>query len=153
MSVREDVLADIKSTLEGITTGNGYNHDVAAVVRGEVTPTMFKAFPVITFDDIGESYDRKNNHSLHKELRVAVLGLLRINKHTGDDAVRAAASNLLADIEKALMQDRCRGGNAIDTLLKSNDIESGEATSPYAFVVLELVVTYRTNLTDPTSIV
>ncbi len=51
------------------------------------------------------------------------------------------------------MQDRCRGGNAIDTLLKSNDIESGEATSPYAFVVLELVVMYRTNLTDPTSIV
>ncbi len=153
MSVREDVLADIKTTLEGISTGGGFNFDVASAIRGQVTITAFKAFPAITFDDLGETYDRKNNHSLHKELRVAVLGLLKVNKHTGDDAVRAAASNLLADIEKALMQDRCRGGNAIDTLLQSNDIESSEATSPYAFVVMELVVKYRTNLTDPTSIV
>ena len=153
MSVREDVLADIKTTLEGISVANGYNHDVASVTRGEVSVTLLKVFPAITFDDVGESYDRKNNHSLHKELRVAVLGLLKVSKHMGDDAVRAAASSLLADIERALMQDRCRGGNAIDTLLQSNDIESSEATSPYAFVVLELLVKYRTSLTDPNSIV
>ncbi len=147
--IRQQVMDDIKTTLASISTGGGYYNDVTNVVRGSITPTTFKVFPAIAFDDTGESYDRLNNHILGKSLNVTVLGLLKVHKDTGEASVRAAASELLADIETALMVDRCRGGVATDTLLIRNDIQSGEAISPLVFVLVELTVKYRTNLSDP----
>lgn len=149
--IREEVLANLKTTLQGVTVANGYTYDVACVVRGEITPNRLQSFPAIVFDDLGETYDRLNNNSHHKELRVGLLGVLKVTTGATDDVVRQACGNLLADIEQALMVDRCRGGFAVDTLLQSNDVESGEAVRPYAFVVLELLAKYRTNLTNPRS--
>jgi hypothetical protein len=47
-TIRELILKNIKSTLEGITVVNGYENTIQIVLRlNEVSPEIMKAVPVI----------------------------------------------------------------------------------------------------------
>ncbi len=150
-SIRERILANLRTTLEGITVAGGFNTDVSLVYEGEIgTEVLTRSGVGIAFEDGEEEYEQKNVNRLNKALPISIVAVQRVDAISGDQTVRAFGRALLADIEKALMVDWTRGGLATDTLMERSDIISGETNSPYLVVALGIKIRYFQRLNDPT---
>lgn len=153
-SVRESILANVKTTLQGIAPGGtpaaGYSTAIKQVFRWGTDPTLIQDFPVVVLGDVNEAYTQNSNPLLHRTLTVVIEGWHRIEFET-DDVVGGVVTAFVADLEKALMQDVTRGGFAVDTILKGNEayVEAGGA--PLLMVSVTAEIKYRTSLTNPAS--
>ena len=58
-------------------------------------------------------------------------------------------NSLLGDIERALLGDVTRGGNAKDTNIKSNVLFETMEGQPHAGIVVELEIIYQHKQIDP----
>jgi hypothetical protein len=58
-------------------------------------------------------------------------------------------NSLLGDIEKAIIGDVTRGGNAKDTNIKSNVLFETMEGQPHAGIVVELEIIYQHKQNDP----
>lgn len=155
-SIRENVMANVKTTLMGIAPdgvpATGYTTPIKQVWRWGLDSSQ-PVYPYLVIGDTDEKYTVRENRLYVRTLTVNVEGYAKI-EFTDDDTVAAYASAFIADIEKAIVADPRRGTsngcpNAVDTILVSNEVFVKQGAAPLLFVGLIFEVTYRTRINDP----
>ena len=144
--VRTSVLADIKSTLEAVSTANGFKTDVDTVEpflrsRDEVKPGER---PYLAFGADRETYEHYCFGTMRVQMPFTVVGYITQNDWT---AASAAINNLRDDVIAAIMADPTLGGNATQVLLLEDltdeaDPNRGDIPADGGAVVLNFRVTY-----------
>lgn len=111
-SVRERILQNIQTTLEGINETAGYNFTVGRVERMRAVPLAEDSeFPALFIYETSERIAQGPNPLLTKELTVIIQTWLR----SGDNDLSVQMNGITADIETAMFADVKRGGLAVDT--------------------------------------
>lgn len=154
-SVRENILGNLKTTIEGIAPGGtpaaGYTTPIKQVFRWGMDGALLQDSPVVVLGDVNETYTQNSLQLLHRTMTVVLEGWHRV-EFDADDTVGGVVTAFIADLEKALMVDVSRGGYASDTILKSNEAFVEAAGSPYLLVSVTAEIKYRSKLTDPASL-
>lgn len=107
--IRENILANIVTTLQAVNGTGGYNYKLNHVERARLTKfdgIYPAAFVFEETDAPVEEYDS----TIVRKLTVTVEAWIE-----STSSISQGINKLLADIEKAMMTDRTRGGHAIDT--------------------------------------
>ena len=147
-TVRENILANIKSTLEGITPANGYENAIASVQRWDKRGNALRLVPCIVVSSGPEQKDPFPNPMFTCHLTVYLDVWVRQDS-SDDQGTDSILSSLLGDIEKAIMADHTRGGFAKNTVMRSNvPFESVEG-QPHAGLIIEIEVLYQHQQTNP----
>lgn len=148
MTIRERILANIKTTLEAITTGNGYSNTIASVQRWDKRGNPLRLVPCIVVNAGQEEKQMQPNP--YFTCRLSIYLDLWIRQDESDStATDVILSSLLGDVEKTLMIDTTRGGFAIDTNIKSNVPFETVEGQPHAGLTIELEILYQHTQSDP----
>lgn len=144
--IKENAVAALKL----ITTANGYNQTVdddAVVDHRPYEPTPPK-YPYLYcwWEEMGNDNNLIVSHS------VKTLTLMVGIKTANNDDPELALDQLEADVEKALMVDRQRGGYAIDTIFEDGDSDwRPPGYDPTGASYLTFRVLYRHKVGNPYS--
>jgi hypothetical protein len=137
-TIREKILARMKSNLDAITTATIYRSRVEPLARGEV--------PAIIIEPVNDQpVDTNFFDKLDFTMRVRVTTL-----------VRAALPDDNSDaftqlVHSKLMADQTCNGNALDLTPDRTEFSLYEADIPLGVVTQDYLVRYRTSRTDLTS--
>jgi hypothetical protein len=148
LSIRENILQNIKTTLEGITTVNGYDYTIASVQRWNQKGNISKSVPFIIIHSGPEDKTPQPNPQATCKFSIS----LAVWTRQDDDATTASdetLSSLLAGVEKVLMVDPTRGGHAEDTNILSNIPFETVEGQPSFGIIVEIEIIYKHLLTDP----
>jgi hypothetical protein len=151
-TVRERVLQNIKTTLEGVTIANGYNFDFTpqTVQRWSMHGNRMVDMPMVVISPGDEDESSVPNRFQECVLSV-YLDIFFITDENDPIPTDTYLNRLQGDIKKAILHDETRGGNAIDTdVTGTTPFETTEA-QPYAGIIIEVRVRYRHLRTDPTA--
>ena len=145
--VKEQIMANLQTTLEGVNGGASYYTDFSKVERVEAGGVQVKTFPTAIISPLGTEYDSPNavvTTKIGATFRVEITVFLR----TRSNATRAV-ERAIRDVHTALYVDRTRGGLAIDTRVAGSDpFYPSEATEPICGADISVSITYRTQATD-----
>ncbi|MGE0267888.1 MAG: hypothetical protein AB7S78_05495 [Candidatus Omnitrophota bacterium] len=148
MTIRERILANIKTTLELITVANGYINTIASVQRWDKRGNPLRQVPCIVVNAGQE--EKQMTPNPYFTCRLSVYLDVWIRQDEADaTATDVILSGILGDIEKALMIDNTRGGFAIDTNIKSNVPFETVEGQPHAGLTIELEILYQHTQSDP----
>lgn len=148
MTVRESILENLKTTLETISTANGYHNDIASVQRWRQSGNSLLNVPCIVINAGPE--EKEPNPNPFTTCRFTVYLDVWMRQDAGDlEPTDALLNSLLGDIEKALMVDYTRGGFAKDTNIKSNVLFETLEGQPQAGIIIELEIIYQHKQNDP----
>lgn len=147
-TIRENILAHIKTTLEGITEANGYNNDIASVQRWMQRGNILKSVPCIVISAGQEDKRPEPNPLMSCRITVYLELYLRQNE-TDQTPTDSLINSLLGDIEKALMLDYTRGGNSLDTNIRAIIPFETQEGQVNAGAVIEIEVLYQHQQNDP----
>jgi len=111
---RESILSNLLSTLQGISTDNGFNLTPLTIERGQRTIESTRSFPALYLPGGGSMHAGFDFANDKAEFRAVIAGY--VNNQT--NAV-TELNQLIADVEYAVLLDPTRGGYAIST-----DVES-----------------------------
>ena len=148
MTIREQILENIKSTLETIRVANGYANDIASVQRWLQKGNTFRLIPCIIINAGPEEIEQTPNPLVTCKFTVYLDVFVR-QEETDTISTDALLNSLLGDIEKALMIDYTRAGLAENTNIKSNMTFEAVEGQPNAGIVVELEIIYQHLITDP----
>ena len=115
-SKRELIMVDLKTVLEGITTGNGYNWDVAKVERMVGEPEYL--------DDVITTFPNPTIYLIEGIEEIEYLPSQKMNTLTiiiVGCIPRVSAANIngfIQDVRQAIGLDTQRGGNATSTTIR-----------------------------------
>jgi hypothetical protein len=147
-TVRENILANIKTTLETVTTANGYDNTIASVQRWDKRGNPLRQVPCIVVSAGQERKTPVPNPFFTCHLTVYLDVWVRQDA-TDALVTDSVLSSLLGDIEKAIVADYTRGGFAKDTVLHSSvPFESVEG-QPHAGLIIEIEIVYQHKQGDP----
>ena len=146
--VKENILANIKTTLEGITIPNGYANSILSVQRWIQKGNSLVDVPCIVINCGPEEMEMSPNPFFTNKLLVYLDVWVRQDE-SDTQSTDTILNSLLGDIIKALMIDNTRGGFAIDTNIKSNVPFETVEGQPHAGIVVEVEIIYQHKLTDP----
>lgn len=146
---RTSILLDIKSTLEKISTGNGYKTTVATVEPYLRTWDCLGEGekPYIGFGFDRETYEHQSYHNMRVQVPWTVVGYLETQDNW--TLASAAANNLIDDIIASVMSDDSLGSHGTQTLLMGS--ESNEADPDFeraAIVIVDFRTTYYRETTS-----
>ncbi|MBL8014440.1 MAG: hypothetical protein JNN05_11395 [Candidatus Omnitrophica bacterium] len=148
MTIRERILANIKTTLESVTIANGYVNTIASVQRWDKRGNALRQVPCIVVNAGQE--EKQMTPNPYFTCRLSVYLDVWIRQDDADStATDVILSGILGDIEKALMIDNTRGGFAIDTNIKSNVPFETVEGQPHAGLTIELEILYQHTQSDP----
>lgn len=147
-TIRENILSNLKTVLETITTGNGYENTIARVMRWDQRGNSLKDTPCITIAMASEVKEPSPNPLFRCNMTV-LLDVWVCQTRQEAQSTDELLCSLLGDVEKCLMQDHTRGGFAIDTDLKGSQPFEGVEGSGYAGIVVEMEIFYEHNQLDP----
>ena len=148
-SIRELIIKNIKTTLEGITTGAVYNNTAASVQRFRQSGQSQVAFPMVI---IREGAETSKDVPLGKITHHLIIDLLLIVVHDESSDARQSdevMNSFLADVQKAMLADRTRGGHAVETNLQGSEPLDVEDAQRDIEQVVSFEVQYRHSATDP----
>ena len=144
-SIREKILQHIETTtLESITVANGYAINIGQVERGKVNPLKLERFPaVLIFPGEDEP------ESLISDLTDRSWQILLFLWVLAQKDISKAMETFLAAVQKRMLVDHTRGGNAMDTAegavtpirIEEVDLQGGW--------ILNYSIRYRTKRGDP----
>jgi hypothetical protein len=149
-SVKERVLQNIKSTLEGITVANGFGVNIAQVLRYRIAGYDVQEYPTLLVVGPKENKERrtggydKTDVTLYCDIEVLATNDSMEDSEEYHDLI-------MRDIEAALLQDETRGGIARDTDVLSTSFQAVNAQLPYALSIVSVKVTYAHLAKDPTA--
>lgn len=146
--IKEQILDNVKTTLEGITTANGYDTNVTWVSRNRSDPRGdgHDRYILIRVDPENHDPEVTMGYS-HRHLMLSLEVFI-----TDMEDPTETLEYFAADIEKALMVDHTRGALAIDTTIESVDIPYHDDESDADITGLAVVtvdIHYRTLVEDP----
>jgi len=145
----EDIAANLLTTINGVTTGNGYNQTV--VVK---RPSRVDYDSEAAADDLeGLLYQTSqeiltsamNRYTWRQGFDIVVFAL---NDYGSATTIDTRLNQIAADVSKALRVDITRGGNAYQTDIGAVAFAVADDGSISA-VVLEITVDYRVLNSDP----
>lgn len=124
---RSAIIADLQTTLAGITLANGYKSDVTTVERvfrdREDARAESAAFPWIGFVVGRQTNSYEPCRQIVSTLNVEIIG--HVSASTEDGRTDAVA-NLEDDIIAALGADTARGGYAIHTVVDESETDESQ---------------------------
>lgn len=151
--VKEQILDDVITTLQGINGGATYFFDIvdANIKRLDVAPPMVSTYPSIFVGPAGTEYDNPRS-----EVVRTVAGSLRLQiscyLRTATD-VAGEVERLIHDVHTALYVDITRSGLAINTRLVRDEVfYPTEATEPICGADIFVDIDYRALRTDLTTV-
>ncbi len=150
-TVRERILQNIKTVLEGVTIANGYNFDFtpATVQRWSMHGNRMVDMPMVVISP-GDEDESSLPNPFEECFLTLYLDIFFVNDENDPVPTDTYLNRLQGDIKKAILQDSTRAGNAVDTdVLGTTPFETTEA-QPYAGIIMEVRVRYRHLRTDPT---
>lgn len=150
-TVRERIIANLKSTLEGITTAGGYNFDFtpATVQRWTMHGNRLVDLPVIVVSPGGED-EKALPNPLEECLLTVYLDVFFVTDPQDAVSTDTYLNRLQGDIKQAVLSDPTLGGEAVDTdVLSTTPFETTDG-QPYAGIIMEIQIRYRHRRTDPT---
>lgn len=151
-SIRELILKNLKTTMQGITVANGYNYTIASVQRWESKGNNYAAVPCIVINSGPEDKEEGPDPQTTCKFTVFIEATYRQDDDSTENS-DSIISKLLADIEKALTVDITRGNNAENTKILGNILfETTEGERSFG-VIINLEILYRHKNTDPTAYV
>lgn len=114
-AIRESILDNVKTTVEGIDGTGDYVTTMQSVRRYDVERSFPSAFPGAFV--VSGRQDPANEASDHQHWLFGVTVNVFAMHDTGDDARTSdeILSELIADVQRAMMVDRTRGGYAVTT--------------------------------------
>lgn len=140
-TVRENILENIKSTLEAVSS-------IASVQRWDKRGSILRQVPCVIVSAGPEEKEPSPHPMFTCRLTVYLDVWIRQNE-ADTQATDSILTGLLGDIEKTLMVDHTRGGIAKNTVLRSNvPFESVEG-QPHAGIVIEIEIVYQHQQSDP----
>ena len=149
-TIRERILQNIKTVLEGVTIANGYNFDFtpATVQRWSMHGNRMVDMPMVVISP-GDEDESSMPNPFEECLLTLYLDIFFVNDDNDPVPTDTYLNRLQGDIKKAILQDSTRAGNAVDTdVLGTTPFETTEA-QPYAGIIMEVRVRYRHLRTDP----
>jgi len=149
-SRREYILQNIKTVLETITVANGYTNTITTVQRWTQKGNVFQAIPAIVINAGQEEKQQTPNPQATCKLTV-FLDVWHRQDDTDTTPSDQVISSLIADVEKAIMADYTRGGYAEDTRVLNNVPFETVDGMPSFGVQIELEITYKHALGDPSA--
>lgn len=153
-TIRERIIKNIKTTLEGITVANGYANTIVRVERVRQSGQITKDTPYLVISTGDESpHEKQEDPTLRKLLTVYILIGTRQDEGVDPKWADELINSLLGDIQKAMASTHTRGGLALDTIEGSNGpmpIEDGMTTLE---TFQEYTIDYRHARTDPTALI
>jgi hypothetical protein len=151
-TVRERILQNIKSTIEGVTIANGYNFDFTSetVQRWSMHGNSMVNMPMVVISP-GDEDETSSPHPFEECVLSVFLDVFFVNDEDDPIPTDTYLNRLQGDIKKAVLEDTTRGADAIDTdILGTTPFETTEA-QPYAGIIIEIRVRYRHLRSDPTA--
>jgi hypothetical protein len=144
----EYIAANIKTTIDGITTTGGYNQTLIGhrPRRVDFIDSSFNDKDVLIVQkemDVVEGAIQSAEWRQHFDVIVSLL-----DADAATDTIDTRINVAAADIMKALLIDHTRGGYAIDTTIHKAAMMEDESGITSG-VVLDISVLYRTKYTDP----
>jgi hypothetical protein len=146
--VKEAILDDLQNTaLPLLIEGADYYTTVEKIQRIDAGPMEVKMFPAIVIVPLSTDYDREGSQgtlTLAAAYRVQLTLFLR----TRTDAA-SKIERFIRDVHKAVLIDRTRNANAINTRVTSDEVfYPTEDDEPYTTANVILEVDYRTEWDD-----
>ncbi len=153
-SIRELILKNIKTTLEGVTVANGYLTTLASVQRFLQPGQTVASVPVVLILEGDDNVDQDGpqsgaNSLVTRTLNVALLILHRQDMDTATDSASEAMNDIIADIQQAMQVDYQRGGYALDTNEVSVSAIQAEEGQPELGCTMVYGIPYRHLRTNP----
>lgn len=133
MATREAILANVKTTLEGITTESGYNNDIGLVSREVKDWANIRgrdSYPAIF---VSWSIDDKEPETVADQYILSRLNVVLRGVYQADSGLETGLNDFLEDIEKAMCADQKRGGNAEYTVPSRATVYKGEDSTVLIF--------------------
>ena len=150
-TVRERILQNIKTTIEGVTIANGYTFDFTpeTVQRWSMHGNRMVNMPMVVISP-GDEDESSSPNPFEECLMSIFLDIFFVNNEDDVIPTDTYLNRLQGDIKKAILVDSTRGGDAIDTdVLGTTPFETTEA-QPYAGIIIEVRIRYRHLRNDPT---
>ena len=120
------ILSNLETTLQGITTGNGYKTDVATVSLVTADwdgARAFGAWPVLCLMPRATIVQHQPFGLMRTTLPVDIVAHL---EPTSDSDAYDKLEDLIDDVIAAVSVDPRRGGNAIDTMVDNDNTDEGD---------------------------
>ena len=147
-TVREKIFQNLESVLNQVKTLNGYDNDIQSVQRWRQNGNSLKDVPAIIISSGSESNEDKPLPLTTCNLTV-FLDLWIRELESSTEGTEIKLNSLLGDVKKALKQDIKRGGNAVDTSFGDTlPFETAEG-EPHAGLIIQVLIKYRHQQTDP----
>lgn len=152
-SVREEIVANIQTTLRLIDAGATYDNTIedAAIQRWNSNGNPRGTVPMILIYEASESRSDKSFRLTHCRMSIFLALMCR---QTEDDSTSAGTllNSLLGDITKALKVDVTRGGYAVDTEITDvSPLETEEGQEEFGLLIT-VDVEYRHDQTNPKTV-
>lgn len=144
LSLREGIFADLKTTLETITTANGYATDIGTVTRGLLAPLETSVLPAASLLPVSDEPDYAPG-TLRRQLTCTV----RVWIDVALTETATALEALIADVQQALVMDPHRSGLAEDTREGAVNYIYLQSVETLAGADIVFQVDYKTELDSP----
>ena len=149
ISIRDDIYNNIVTSLQEITTANGYLTEPQYIEDDKFDlpqnlPTS--SFPALVVIDTDEAKTQEPAKETQCRLQFLIGGYVRAIE--GGDNAKTQLRKLLVDVEKALTVDPRRGYHAIHTAIDDVKTDKG-MLAPYAIFDMTVTVIYSYQYGDP----
>lgn len=149
--ILETISEDIKTAINAITVANGYNQTLIGYrpKREDYKDVMAEDLKVLIIQ--GDEDEIENTVSIcgGKEwAQPYILMALVIDSDSATASIDTRINQVRADIQKKLMIDPSRGGNAIDTILLPS-AKIPENDKNWTGIMVNIIVRYRVKISDP----
>jgi len=144
-SIAKRILDNLVSELSGITTANGYDNDVALVVKDvlvwDEVPT--EKFPALFVMGVTETPEEHGTQVYRVSFEVLILAYVYAIENRSD-----AVESLIRDVKLKLLEDRGRGETSVTTRLGETRRFYG-IEEPANFFEMDVQVEYHHTVDNP----
>ena len=146
--VVESIAQDIAAKIALVTAANGFNQDLVAV-RDKRVAYRDQApveYTVLLVQEDEDEWGEQPNTTKAWEQPFALQAIV-LDSDDDSTAIDIKRNRVRADLQKKLMEDPTRGGNANDTIIMPSELfNDGEG---FSGIQVNILVRYRTKIDDP----
>lgn len=145
--LKEQIIENLVTTLQGISAGDDYYTTVEQVARVDGGPMELKMFPAAAVLPMHTEYDREGSHGTTTIRAFLYVQISLFIRSRTEGALKI--ERFVRDVHKALIEDRTRGDRAMHTSMISDEVTyPTEDDEPFTIADLVVEVVYRTPFND-----
>jgi hypothetical protein len=153
-SVLESILANLVTTGVGITTVNGYDFTVDSAQRFDIERNSLVNLRTLIVSSIDQDKLVETTRTIEWGANVQIVFHVVHDRAADSRSTDAVLTEARANLWKAFMVDRRRGGYAVDTSIENmTDFDLVTDDGRDTGVLLSLRIRYRHSATDPAVVV